>query len=329
MFNAQSVHRFSSPIGYDNRFKTTKTKNDRYAQPPNAKLFGATGLLLLYDEIVFACESLCPENMRALNYVKFLDRDFSLLNLNEQTFRAEIDAVYRHYQSDLAFQNAGIASQSHLDFSEANFGKTFDDHQSVLLFCGESILPKCGTLQTIIDTWIINHFRNLNLAIVINPFTTRDYFRDLLGLTDVEAGLKRLEISEKLISLQNIMDIDNEVGPYHPVIEELRDDSLIENYRKWLSDDEKNWHNREVMDIINEVDAKIYEFTLKSLAAYVAPTSLIQTTVSVTKGLALDAIPLGSTLNVIADEAKRHHQRQEFGWQAFIARSRLKVGSIH
>ena len=319
---------FSSPIGYDYRYNATETKNDRDLKPPNARLFGATGLLLLYDEIVFACESLCPENMRGLSYVRYLDREFSSLGLSEQRFRAKIDAVYQNYQSDIKFQIAGLASQSHQDFCDAHFGKTFDDHRNVLIFCGEGIFPKCGTFQTIIDTWIINHFRNLNLTIVINPFTMRDYFRDLLGVTDVEAGLKKLEISEKLISLQNIMDIDNEVGPYHPVIEELRHDSLIENYRKWLSDDKQKWHNREIKDIVNEVDAKVYEFTLKSLAAYVAPTSLIQTTVSVTKGLALDAIPLGSTMNVIGDEAKRHHQRQEFGWQAFIARSRFKVRSI-
>ena len=320
---------FSSPIGYDHRFKATETKNDRDPAPPNARLFGATGLLLLYDEIVFACESLCPENMRGLDYVKFLDRDFSLSKLSNQNFRAEIDAVYQNYQSDIEFQIAGIASQSHRDFCEANYRKTFDDHQGVLMFCGEGILPKCGTFQTIVDTWIINRFINLNLAIVINPFTTRDYFRDLLDVTDIESSLKKMEISEKLISLQNVKDIDDEAGPYHPVIEELRQDSLIKNYRAWLSDDEKNWHNRQVADIVHEVDTKIYEFMSKALAAYVAPTNLIQTTVSVTKGLALGTIPLGSTLNTIANEAKMHHQRQEFGWQAFIAWSRLRVERAH
>lgn len=147
-------------------------------------------------------------------------------------------------------------------------------------------------------------------------------------MTDIESSMKNLEISEKLISLQNVKDIDDEAGPYHPVIEELRQDDLIKNYRAWLSQDQTNWHNRQVADIVHEVDTKICEFTSKALSAYVKPTSLVQTTISVTKGLVLGAIPLGSTLNTIANEAKMHHQRQEFGWQSFIARSRLKIGNI-
>lgn len=63
---------FSSPVGYSYEYPAEKTPNDERSSP-NPVLMGATGLFVLYDEIWFACRSLCPQNMRSLSYVKFLD----------------------------------------------------------------------------------------------------------------------------------------------------------------------------------------------------------------------------------------------------------------
>lgn len=62
----------STPIGYDYKNQATKTKADTYSSP-NPILDSPFGLLLLFDELVFLTRSLCPENMRRLPYVSFLD----------------------------------------------------------------------------------------------------------------------------------------------------------------------------------------------------------------------------------------------------------------
>ena len=50
---------------------------------PNPILESPMGLLILYDEIVFLCRSLCPDNMRALPYVKYVDCVFPDLVLSQ------------------------------------------------------------------------------------------------------------------------------------------------------------------------------------------------------------------------------------------------------
>src|ERR1700752_93001 len=62
----------STPSFYDYRNPASHAPSDTISSP-NPIVEGAFGALLLYDELWFLCRSLCPENMRALPYVKFLD----------------------------------------------------------------------------------------------------------------------------------------------------------------------------------------------------------------------------------------------------------------
>lgn len=62
----------STPTFYDYRNPATHAPSDT-SDSPNPILEGAFGALLLYDELWFLCRSLCPDNMRSLPYVKFLD----------------------------------------------------------------------------------------------------------------------------------------------------------------------------------------------------------------------------------------------------------------
>ena len=62
----------STPSFYDYRTRASRAPSDR-GSSPNPIVEGAFGAMLLYDELWFLCRSLCPENMRSLPYVKFLD----------------------------------------------------------------------------------------------------------------------------------------------------------------------------------------------------------------------------------------------------------------
>lgn len=55
----------SSPIAFDYSNQASRTSNDTTTySSPNPIYMGGLGMLLLYDELWFLCESLCPENMR-------------------------------------------------------------------------------------------------------------------------------------------------------------------------------------------------------------------------------------------------------------------------
>ena len=53
---------------------------------PNPIIESPLGLMIFYDEILFLCRSICPENMRNLPYVKFVDElytDFCFENIKK------------------------------------------------------------------------------------------------------------------------------------------------------------------------------------------------------------------------------------------------------
>ena len=59
----------SYPLWYDYGNPVKKQKYWR----PNPIIESPLGLMILYDELVFLCKDICPENMRKLPYVKFVD----------------------------------------------------------------------------------------------------------------------------------------------------------------------------------------------------------------------------------------------------------------
>ena len=62
----------SYPLLYDYRHQASKCAND-LSSSPNPIIESPLGLMVLYDEILFLCRSICPNNMRNLPYVKFVD----------------------------------------------------------------------------------------------------------------------------------------------------------------------------------------------------------------------------------------------------------------
>ena len=62
----------SYPLLYDYNHQADKSPNDLYSSP-NPIIESPLGLMILFDEILFLCRSVCPNNMRQLPYVKFVD----------------------------------------------------------------------------------------------------------------------------------------------------------------------------------------------------------------------------------------------------------------
>ena len=75
----------STPIAFDYQTTASKTKAD-LSSSPNPILESPFGLLLLFDELWFLTRSLCPQNMRKVPYVHFLDEEGLLADLSDLTY---------------------------------------------------------------------------------------------------------------------------------------------------------------------------------------------------------------------------------------------------
>ena len=64
----------SSPIFYDFGNPAEQAYEDQYTSP-NPILDGPLGLLLFFDELWFFTRALCPQNMRKVPYVRFVDEE--------------------------------------------------------------------------------------------------------------------------------------------------------------------------------------------------------------------------------------------------------------
>ena len=72
----------SGPLLYDYEVQAERGPADLVSSP-NPILDSPFGLLLLYDDIWFLTRSLCPQNMRELPYVHFLDEEAALPTLSD------------------------------------------------------------------------------------------------------------------------------------------------------------------------------------------------------------------------------------------------------
>ncbi len=72
----------SGPIFYDYKYPARQVLTS-IPRSPNPVLDSPFGLFLLFDEIWFLARGLCPDNMRDLSYVHFLDEESLLPQLNE------------------------------------------------------------------------------------------------------------------------------------------------------------------------------------------------------------------------------------------------------
>jgi hypothetical protein len=127
----------SSPI----LFNEDVTDNDK----PNPILEGPIGLCLFYDELWFLDESLCPLNMRDLEYVKFLDKK----KLPEIKFGAEgvtfpfdkLDKFYNFLDNSAEF-NIGTLTQYGPEI--APFGRTANPIEGFNRIIDEKIASSLG-----------------------------------------------------------------------------------------------------------------------------------------------------------------------------------------
>lgn len=305
----------STPIYYDYGFNATSTEADS-SSSPNPILEGAFGALLLYDELWFLTKSLCPENMRHLSYIKFLDEmseyeilDRDWLPSTEETFQkqaiADFSASFKYYE--VVKNGAGIYWDARAD------NHTHSLRVRDKLLNGNS----WDTRNVIYDILTVENLP-INVELVTNSFSSRL----LKSESDVNHQLNLTEI----LILDSVPQFISPEGPYHECLEEVKDSKFLTTFRKWITEDSLTSSGAEVSEIKKEVDSKLKEAQDAVFLKYLDPKGSYSSLGETLLGVGTDLLlPSSSTVKGLVTQFNDEKKKNGSRWQGFIVEARNKI----
>jgi len=244
----------SSPVFYDYKVEASRTASDDYSSP-NPILESPFGLMLLFDEIWFLCKSLCPENMRHLPYVKFLDQTKLLPNLKRGKY-----SELRDIQEQI-LNSKGIKPRKKTvsyNFVRRHIGIYWDAgadiHTHELTIAGKKFSASPRVENLFFDMEIVHHLSVTTTHEV--ELITNSFSENLLETA--ENSVLRTKLAE-VLTIDNVPNYLTPLGPYHPVIEEVRENSYLKDFRKWVVEQKSPANRKEVLEIKRDVESTIQE----------------------------------------------------------------------
>ncbi|MES2674102.1 MAG: hypothetical protein V4660_07670 [Pseudomonadota bacterium] len=304
----------STPIGFDYANQASKTLADSYSSP-NPILDSPFGLMLLFDELVFLTRSLCPENMRGLPFVSFLDEQGRLPDLTEEEISS---ALYYggNYESIHCVQK--IPFREAIEKAGATEEMNIDNHSHGLNIGAIRQQANASLTNFAIDMLVCSKLVEKNIEIIANSRIQPIYEKNLLAS-------EMMQLTELLV-LDNIPNYLTPKGPYHPVIDEIRDNKFLVDFRRWILQTNSLTSKKEVFEMKKEVEHALQFAQDEVFLKYLDPKRHFT---SVGKAMLGDAIgvafPLTGTVTALAeagiDLARNKNQR----WQGFLVGARHEI----
>lgn len=305
----------SYPLFYDYMHQADRCAND-ISDSPNPIIESPLGLMIFYDEILFLCKSLCPNNMRNLPYVKFVDElypDFYFADILELA-KSNVDSVTMNS-----------------DFSYAELEKRMgirqwgpDGHTHGIKICDITKAACSNAFEFVFDLYVVDALRELydkNIEFITNSRFSSE---------ELNAGAK-VEFIDKII----IPQIPNYVGihgPYHECMEELRNNKYLTDFRKWIIEEHNHLQRSEIDEMCSAVEHNMIETRENIFRKYLEENSgfsffkstgstIIKTAAGIkwTRASVLDA-----TVGILVT-GKKSHDARNLRWQGFVMDSRNVV----
>lgn len=303
---------YSTPIGYDYQSPAVKDDQGRPKQA-NPVVVGSMGLMLLYDEIWFAEEWLCPSSMRQLPYCRFLDRE----KPESKKLVGKMPRI--EWGSDFRFPNLNdVGPEGFSEFIEGYYGTSsgVDNHS----YSGNPT-PE----NFIRDLKLLDHCDELKFDLAMNNLTHQFIFPEGLEYLQARTQFQQLELAENALNVISMYDITGTSGPYHPVIEPMRESKFLSNFRDWANQKTNSLHNQDVDDILQELDARVSEFASGALSAAVGADGIKEIVVDMAQDVALDLVPGAATVHTVLGLVGAANERTDRRLSAFVADGRSSV----
>lgn len=298
----------SSPIFYDYATTATRAPSDIHSSP-NPILEGAFGSMLLYDELWFLCRSLCPENMRQLSYVKFLDEiglvkdiAFNVVPPPEAVFSK--DALARYSNSSSRYSEMVRKSRFYWDHR-------VDNHTHTLDVCGFRLNGNSWNARAaVIDLMVVELIEH-EVELITNSFTAALFQNEV-------SERNRIEIAQQLV-LDTVPQFLSETGPYHPCLEEVRDSNYLHDFRRWMRREFSTAGERELAEIKDEIDTKIADSKRDVFLKHLDRRGTYATLAHSLLGIGADSlIPGISNIKGLAGLYTAERKKESIRWQGFL-----------
>lgn len=316
----------SSPIFYDYKTKTKKADSDTISSP-NPVLDSAFGTAILFDELWFFCESLCPQNLRGLPYVKYLDDIIDLTALNEintqtiwTSFGGEKQTSIRTERMRSSFQIYwNVVRQVGVTWEAAPDNHTHRLKVGEKNYSGNSMNPD-NIVFDLATVELLKFKLKKDIQLITNSFTQN-------WLDSPDSFLAKSKLTELLI-IENVPNYLSRKGPYHECIEAVRENEFLKGYRKWISKQKLKFDPKELeeykLEIENQLAKAQKEIFLKHLDPKSTYMSIGKTIVG---AIADNFIPLISTAYAIGEELDSRAEKKDMMWQGFIISSKQPITS--
>ncbi|MDZ4055462.1 MAG: hypothetical protein U1D69_00595 [Polynucleobacter sp.] len=307
---------FSSPVGYDYVNEADKCESDLNSSP-NPVLVGATGIFTLFDEIWFPCRSICPQSMRGLSYVRFLAEEFPTIQLDLDHVNRISEAV----PSDVSLN--AIHPDGFNAFMSKYYGISngVDNHTHGVSAFGQRISGNPSHRNLVLDLHILDQLDN-EFTPVLNGLTGRMAFPEGLNWLLNPAENNAIQLADRALSIHSLYDIVGPKGPYHPVVEELREHEFIKSFRNWARGEASALHNRSPEDILLELSTITRDFEESAMLSAIGKNGLRDTTVTYIKDLTLGMAPGAAAIKTTMDLVAQKRWAEQRKLSTFVAQSR-------
>lgn len=294
---------FSSPIAYSYKFENEKGH-------PNPILDSPIGLFLFYDEIWFLDKKLCPYNMQSLPYVHFLSEEYDLSKLDLRQLHLSLDEISKIIPAEKREEARSAYDRArHLNIQD---GWLADNHGRGISVGNDGAMPNPTENNLIIDDYIARQF---GLELITNSYT---YYASTTFVSH--------EVSRQLahaVLAKNIPNFQMIDGPYHPLIDDLRSDSFLKDFRGKV----KDLANTSDISVITNLSEQMeHQFDLYTTALVLKHFDKKR----IFKGIAdavVGQVPILSNVYSAVDGGKTVfdaiNARKNYGWVGFLANAKL------
>jgi hypothetical protein len=306
----------STPIYYDYKYMASQAPSDD-SSSPNPILEGAFGALLLYDELWFLCRSLCPENMRQLRYVKFLDEAGDAPDIDPKWLQDPEDVFSAEALSDFAESSSSykkVKDQAHIHWKSAT-----DNHTHELIIGNQRLSGNSWSARNVVfDTLVVERLP-LKVELITNSFSSR------LFKTEMSTG-KKLQLTESLV-LNDVPQFISPAGPYHACVEEVRNSPYLTSFRDWITKEAFTANQTEVNEMKREVESNLAEAQKQVFLKYLHPAGSYKSFAETVIGAGVDSlIPGVAAVKDLFGQRNEEKKKQALRWQGFILDARSRIG---
>ncbi len=313
----------SSPIGYDYRNPAGKVISDSKSSP-NPILESPFGTLLLYDEIWFLCRSLCPENMRNLDYVHFVDEEIGIPDTIGQLDWKELDALKDTEEWKNIFNTKKTVHIRDL-FNKGfeNYGVTWEnaiDNHTHAINIGSISAHGNPTEDRLLFDLVLSDALNMSDHELITNTCTHS----MLSKQDGEM-VSPQQFAEYMI-IKDIPNYLSKLGPYHPTIDEARENPYLKDFRKWIINSSTSTSLAELKEVKEAVEASMQEMQDKLFMKYLDPSSFYKSLGAsvIGDGIGL-LIPGTSTVQTVVEHVDNRKEKEQMRWQGFLVSMKGKI----